>query len=83
MAEVRKECYAAKVEDDDEPVFAEYTNLTLVSGVPAKEKKTGKKFSKVGFWGDIVTGPFTTYAFSYATEVDLHTTRLARPCQES
>jgi hypothetical protein len=54
VAEVRKECSSSKAAASDSVEILyheeEYSNLTLLSGLSVKEKKTGSRFIKMGFW---------------------------------
>ena len=45
--------------------------MTLTSGLQVKDSKTGKKETRRGDWGDIVTGPFISFGFNQNDKVDI------------
>ena len=64
--------------EEDEKV---YPNLTLMSSITVRDQQTNKKCLKKGYWGDVVTGPFITFAFEPSNEVQIATAKLERTTQ--
>ena len=62
--------------DLEEP--PERPNLTLLSTVTVKDTKTNSKALKKGYWGDVVTGPFISFAFEFSTEVQMIKTKVEK-----